>query len=52
MTAILKPIGQFLRCIKMKLDPFTPTSNQERISPHIINTTSSGNVMRTMKNTI
>ena len=36
---------------KYSLNPFTPTSDQERISPYNINTISSRQVMRIEKNT-
>lgn len=38
--------------VNVTINPFTPTSDQEIISPNIINTISSRGMMRIMKNTI
>ena len=43
---------QFLLCLVLavKFNPFTPMSDQERISPHIVNAISSRLVTRIKKN--
>ena len=46
-----KKIGKNLNgVLKYSLNPFTPTSDQDRISPYNINTISSRQVMRIEKN--
>ena len=47
LVGMCKPVTSLiLTC----LNPFTPTSNQDRISPYNINTVSSRQVMRIEKN--
>ena len=40
----------YLQCFLQLINPFTPTSDQDRISPYNINTVSSRQVMRIEKN--